>query len=100
MKITDIKIRKLLDSGKLRGVVSITLDDAFAVHDIKVIQGENRLFVAMPSRRDEKGTFRDVVHPINSELRTEFESQILSTYQKELDNQLAEQQKNNPSNLA
>lgn len=91
MKITDIKVRKLLDSGKLRGVISITLDDVFAVHDIKVIQGENRLFVAMPSRRDEKGTFRDVVHPINSELRTEFESQILAAYQKELENQSTEQ---------
>ena len=96
MKITDIKIRKLLDSGKLRGVVSITLDDVFAVHDIKIIQGENRLFVAMPSRRDEKGTFRDVVHPINSEVRAEFESQILSSYQKELETQDAEK-KNNPS---
>lgn len=91
MKITDIKVRKLLDSGKLRGVISITLDDAFAVHDIKVIQGENRLFVAMPSRRDEKGTFRDVVHPINSELRNELEAQILSAYQRELENQNSEQ---------
>ncbi len=97
MKITDIKIRKILDSGKLRGVVSITLDNVFAVHDIKVIQGENRLFVAMPSRRDEKGTFRDVVHPINSELRSEFESQILSSYQRELDSQSDSEQKNNPS---
>lgn len=91
MKITDIKVRKLLDSGKLRGVISITLDDAFAVHDIKVIQGENRLFVAMPSRRDEKGTFRDVVHPINSELRNELEAQILDAYQRELENQNSEQ---------
>ena len=91
MKITDIKVRKLLDSGKLRGVISITLDDAFAVHDIKVIQGENRLFVAMPSRRDEKGTFRDVVHTINSELRNELETQILSAYQRELENQSSEQ---------
>ena len=91
MKITDIKVRKLLDSGKLRGVISITLDDAFAVHDIKVIQGENRLFVAMPSRRDEKGTVRDVVHPINSELRNELEAQILSAYQRELENQNSEQ---------
>ncbi len=91
MKITDIKVRKLLDSGKLRGVISITLDDAFAVHDIKVIQGENRLFVAMPSRRDEKGTFRDVVHPINSELRNELETQILSAYQRELENQSLQQ---------
>lgn len=91
MKITDIKVRKLLDSGKLRGVISITLDDAFAVHDIKVIQGENRFFVAMPSRRDEKGTFRDVVHPINSELRNELETQILSAYQRELENQSSEQ---------
>ena len=97
MKITDIKIRKLLDSGKLRGVVSITLDNVFAVHDIKVIQGENRLFVAMPSRRDEKGTFRDVVHPINSEVRSDFESQILSSYQRELENQSDSMQKNNPS---
>ncbi len=91
MKITDIKVRKLLDTGKLRGVVSITLDEAFAVHDIKVIQGENRLFIAMPSRRDEKGTFRDVVHPINSELRNELESQILEAYRKALEEQSSEQ---------
>ena len=69
MQITEIKIRKLLDSGRLRAVVSVTFDGVFAVHDIKVVQGERRLFVAMPSRRDEGGTFRDVVHPIRQCLK-------------------------------
>ena len=65
MTITDIKIRRLLPQGRLKGVISVTFDNAFAVHDIKVVQGEDRLFVAMPSRKDENGVFRDIVHPIS-----------------------------------
>ena len=67
MQITDVKIRKLMSGGRLRAVVSITIDDMLAVHDIKVVQGDERLFVAMPSRRDENGIFRDIVHPISPE---------------------------------
>ena len=80
MTITDIKIRRLLPQGRLKGVISVTFDNAFAVHDIKVVQGEDRLFVAMPSRKDENGVFRDIVHPISQEARDVIESAILSAY--------------------
>ena len=82
MNITDIKIRKTIDEGRLRGIVSITLDDILAVHDIKIVQGYERLFVAMPSRKDENGTFRDIVHPISPDARQLFEQQILDEYQR------------------
>lgn len=86
MSIQDIKIRKLYSEGRLRALVSITIDDEFAIHDIKVVQGPNRLFVAMPSRRDDnKEIFRDIVHPITSEARQELESRILEAYQQELE---------------
>lgn len=91
MDITEIKVRKLINEGKLRGIVSITIDGVLAVHDIKVVQGEERLFVAMPSRRDDGGMFRDIVHPISSESRDKLEKQILSAYRTELDRQEAEQ---------
>ncbi|HIZ56744.1 MAG TPA: septation regulator SpoVG [Firmicutes bacterium] len=90
MNITDIRIRKLLNDGRLRAVVSITIDNALAVHDIKVIEGPERLFVAMPSRKEESGTFRDVVHPIAPEVRQQLETAILSAYQTELAQQTAE----------
>ena len=80
MTITGIKVRKLIPEGKLKGIVSVTFDNAFAVHDIKVIEGDDRLFVAMPSRRDDTGTFRDIVHPISTEARTKMESEILEAY--------------------
>ncbi len=82
MTITNIKVRKLLDDGRLKGIISVTLDDAVAVHDIKVVQGDSRLFVAMPSRRDDTGVFRDIIHPISGEAREEFESRILEAYHK------------------
>ncbi|MGN0595496.1 MAG: septation regulator SpoVG [Hominimerdicola sp.] len=90
MNITEIKIRKLLNDGKLRGIVSVTFDDIFAVHDIKVVQGDNRLFVAMPSRRDDSGVFRDIVHPITMGARKDIENEILEAYQMELDRRDAE----------
>ena len=86
MQITDVKIRKLMSSGRLRAVVSITIDDMIAVHDIKVVQGDERLFVAMPSRKDESGIFRDIVHPINAEFRALLEKEILAAYTAELEN--------------
>lgn len=82
MTITDIKVRKLLPEGRLRAVVSITFDNAFAVHDIKVVEGSDRLFVAMPSRRDETGVYRDIVHPITSEERKVIESSVLDAYRQ------------------
>ena len=83
MTITDIKVRKLIPNGRLKGVISVTFDGAFAVHDIKIVQGDNRLFVAMPSRRDTSGVFRDIVHPISSDARKEIENKILKAYEDE-----------------
>lgn len=83
MDITGIKIRKVMDSGRLKGIVSVTFDEVFAVHDIKIVQGDKRLFVAMPSRRDEFGEYRDIVHPITGEARTEIEERILEAFREE-----------------
>lgn len=80
MEITDIKIRKILTEGRLRAVVSVTLENLIAVHDIKVVQGDDRLFVAMPSRKDEGGVFRDIVHPISPSARKFLEDEILAAY--------------------
>ena len=80
MNITDIKIRKVYTEGRLRALVSITLDNSFAVHDIKIIEGPQRFFVAMPSRREPSGTFRDIVHPISEQARGEIETKILGQY--------------------
>lgn len=80
MQITDIKIRRTFSGANLKALVSITLDNEFAVHDIKVIEGAERIFVAMPSRKDEVGIFHDIVHPINPETRSYLESAILEKY--------------------
>ena len=90
MTITEIRVRKLITEGKLEGIVSITIDNVLAIHDIKIVQGEERLFAAMPSRRDDNGMFRDIVHPINGDIRKEMENQILSAYKMELDRQSVE----------
>ena len=90
MEITDIRVRKLINEGRLRGIVSITVDGVLAVHDIKIVQGEERLFVAMPSRRDDSGMYRDIVHPISGDSRTELEQRILSAYRTERDRVEAE----------
>ncbi len=84
MEITDVKIRKIMSEGRLRAVVSVTIADMLAVHDIKVVQGDERLFVAMPSRKDENGVFRDIVHPIAAASRKLFEESILEAYEKQL----------------
>ncbi|MDE6502345.1 MAG: septation regulator SpoVG [Ruminococcus sp.] len=84
MKITGVRIRKIMSEGRLRAVVSVTIDEMFAVHDIKVVQGSERLFVAMPSRKDENGIFRDIVHPISASARKIFEDAILDEYSKQL----------------
>ncbi len=84
MEITDVKIRKILSDGRLRAVVSITLGDMIAVHDIKIVQGDERLFVAMPSRKEENGIFRDIVHPISSSARRLLEESIIESYEKQL----------------
>ncbi len=89
MTITDVRVRKVLKEGKLKAVVSITIDDVFVVHDIKVVDGDKGLFIAMPSRKSSDGEYRDVAHPINSETREEIQKLILSEYQKMLDEEVA-----------
>ncbi len=85
MTITDIRIRKIIPEGRLRGVISITIDGQLAVHDIKIVQGDERLFVAMPSRKDDSGVFRDIVHPITPEARQQIESEILNAFLAEVE---------------
>jgi len=82
MKITDVRVRKILNDGKMRGMASITIDDVFVIHDIKVIEGDKGLFIAMPSRKAKDGEFRDIAHPINSETRNEIQSLILKAYEE------------------
>ncbi len=80
MEITDIRIKKVASDGKMKAVASVTFDNAFAVHDVKVIEGPEKLFVAMPSRRTPDGEYRDIAHPINSEMRNILENKILAAY--------------------
>ena len=82
MQITDVRVRKVTKEGKMRAVVSIIIDDVFVVHDIKVIEGEKGLFIAMPSRKASDGEYRDIAHPINSETRDKIQSLILEKYQE------------------
>ncbi|MGP1489356.1 MAG: septation regulator SpoVG [Peptoanaerobacter stomatis] len=82
MKITDVRVRKLSEEGKMRGIVSVTFDDTFVVHDIKIIEGQNGLFIAMPSRKVNDNEFRDIAHPINSESRNELQEAILKAYEE------------------
>jgi stage V sporulation protein G len=84
MNITDVRIRKISDDGKMRAVASITPDDEFVVHDIKIIYGQNGLFIAMPSKKMSDGAFRDVAHPICSEVRNQIKEQIFQAYEKML----------------
>ena len=82
MQITDVRIRKVEKEGKMRAVVSITIDEEFVVHDIKVIEGEKGLFIAMPSRKAADGEYRDVAHPINSGTRDRIQKMILDKYEE------------------
>ena len=84
MQITDVRIRKVDKEGKMKAVVSITIDDEFVVHDIKVIDGEKGLFIAMPSRKASDGEYRDIVHPINSGTREQIQNLILKKYEEVL----------------
>lgn len=83
MKVTSVKVRHLVDdpAQKVKAIVSITIDGEFAIHDIKLIQGDGRLFAAMPNRRSEDGRFQDIAHPISSAARGELESAILHAYE-------------------
>ena len=91
MNITDVRIRKVSDDGKMKAVVSITFDDEFVVHDIKIIEGQNGLFIAMPSRKMGEGDFRDIAHPLVSETRNRIKEAIFAEYEKVLAEKDAEE---------
>lgn len=99
MNITDIRVRKLVNDGRLRAIVSITVDGSLAIHDIKVIEGPERLFIAMPSRREDNGTFRDVVHPISISARQNLEDMILDVYNNTLVAEEVSEQLSNTDNI-
>ena len=82
MQITDIKVRKLFDEGPMRAIVSVTFDGQLAVHDIKVINARDRFFIVMPSRKNPDDTFRDIVHPINSDFRSDLEEKVIAAYEE------------------
>ena len=82
MNITDVRVRKISKEGKMKAVVSVTIDDEFVVHDIKVIEGDKGLFIAMPSRRSSDGEYRDVAHPINTSTRERLQAVIVEAYEK------------------
>ena len=84
MQITDIKIRKFFDEGPMKAIASITFDDCLAVHDVKVIYARDRYFIVMPSRKNPDGTYRDIVHPINSSFRESLEEAVIDAYHVQL----------------
>ena len=87
MQITDIRVRKITQEGKMKAVVSVTFDDAFVVHDIKIIEGKENLFAAMPSRKSADGTYRDIVHPITTQMREQLQNAILAKYEEFLNSE-------------
>src|SRR5699024_4908319 len=91
MNITDVRVRKVAKEGKMKAVVSITIDDEFVVHDIKVIEEEKGLFIAMPSRKATDGEYRDIAHPINSVTRDRIQTMILDKYQEVMAEETDEQ---------
>ena len=91
MNITDVRIRKITTEGKMKAIVSITLDNEFVVHDIKIIEGQNGLFIAMPSRKTPDGEFKDIAHPINTDTREKIQGSILDAYEKALNEETTEE---------
>ena len=91
MQITDVRVRKVAKEGKLKAVVSITMDEEFVVHDIKVIEGEKGLFIAMPSKKAADEEYRDIAHPINSDTRERIQKIILEKYEQTLKEELVEE---------
>lgn len=85
MVITDIRVRRISAEGRMKAVVSVTFDDAFVVHDIKVIEGQDKLFIAMPSRKTLDGEFKDIAHPINVEMRETLQNAVLAKYEETLE---------------
>ena len=90
MNITDIRVRRITAEGRMKAVVSVTFDDAFVVHDIKVIEGQDRLFIAMPSRKTSDGEFKDIAHPINVQMRESLQQAVLAKYEESLEEPEAE----------
>lgn len=84
MEITDIRVKTVSSDSKMKAVVSVTFDNSFVVHDIKIIEGQEKLFTAMPSRRTADGEYQDIAHPINAEMRARLEKEILTQYEKEI----------------
>ncbi len=91
MKVTDVRVRRLTQEGKMRAIVSITLNEQFVIHDVRVIEGTNGLFVAMPSKRTPSGEFRDIAHPINADTRAVIQDSVLNVYSKEVEQKVAEE---------
>lgn len=91
MQITDVRVRKVNDDGKMKAIASVTFDDEFVVHDIKIIEGQNGLFIAMPSRKMGEGDFRDIAHPLTSKTRNTIKDAIFAQYEKELENRQGEE---------
>ena len=85
MTITDVRIRKISTDGKMKAIVSVTFDNEFVVHDIKVIEGQNGLFIAMPSRKTPDGEFKDIAHPINTDTREKIQNSILKAYEEAME---------------
>ncbi len=81
MVVTDVRVRKIIAEGKMKAIVSVTLDDMFVIHDVKVVEGQNGLFVAMPSRKTPDGEFRDIAHPITSSAREVIQNAVLQAYE-------------------
>ena len=90
MQITDIRVRKTYEEGKMKAIVSVTFDDQFVIHDIKIIEGDNGVFIAMPSRKMGEGDFRDIAHPLVSETRNKIRDAIFAEYEKVLAQKAAE----------
>ena len=91
MNITDVRVRKVSKEGKMKAIVSITIDEVFVVHDIKVIEGDKGLFIAMPSRKTAEGEYKDVAHPINSDTRVRIQQIILDSYEMAMRNGTGEE---------
>ena len=89
MTITDVRIRKIAAEGKMKAIVSVTFDNEFVVHDIKVIEGQNGLFIAMPSRKTPDGEFKDIAHPINTDTREKIQTSILKAYEEAMEEENA-----------
>lgn len=100
MEITDIKVRKLFDEGPMKAIVSVTFDGQLALHDIKVIHAREKYFIVMPSRKNPDGTYRDIVHPINTHFRAALEAAVIQVYNEELALEEERRQNENETDLA